>query len=48
MTNDPSLDQFLALCQRVYERMEREGTWSWADSQNTDDLVESDSNQNDI
>ena len=48
MTNDQHFDQFLALCQRVYERMEREGSWPWLDSPNPDDLVESDSNQNDI
>ena len=32
------------MCQRIYERMERDGTWPWqtnADSPNSEDLVES-------
>jgi len=28
---DKYLEQYLALCQRIYERMEREGSWPWGD-----------------
>lgn len=42
------LDRFLALCLQVYQRMEREGTWPWADSPDSDNVVESKSNQKDI
>lgn len=27
----PELEQYLALCKRIYERMERESSWPWAD-----------------
>lgn len=27
----PELERYLALCKRVYERMERDGTWPWKD-----------------
>lgn len=43
MDDDERLEQFIALCQRIYERMEREGTWPWSDSQESEDSVESDS-----
>jgi hypothetical protein len=34
--------QYLAICKRIYERMEREGSWPWAeDSTLSEDLVES-------
>lgn len=39
--NDP-LEQHFRLCQEIYERLKREGTWSWPDSRNSDDMVESD------
>ena len=26
---DKHLEEYLRLCQRIYERMEREGTWPW-------------------
>ena len=48
MKDQDKLDRFLALCLRVYERMEREGSWPWGDSQEFGDVVESDSNQNNI
>jgi len=28
-----NLEQYLALCQRIYERMERDGSWPWADQE---------------
>jgi hypothetical protein len=30
------LEQYLALCQRIYERMEREGSWPWGDEKPND------------
>lgn len=45
MKNDKQLDQFIELCKRIYERMEREGSWPWADSPKSEDLVESDDNK---
>ena len=41
MPPDPRLEAYLELCQRLYERMLRDGTWPWRDSQNSEDLVES-------
>ncbi len=48
----PELERYLALCKRIYERMEREGTWPWPDdpdqpeldSTDSDDVVDSGDN----
>ena len=40
---DPRLEAHLKLCHEIYLRMRAEGTWPWADSQFSEDLVESDS-----
>lgn len=29
MDNDERLQRYLALCNRMYERMRREGSWPW-------------------
>ena len=29
MSIEPRLEQYLELCERIYERMERDGTWPW-------------------
>ena len=29
MTEDQRFEQFIELCKRIYERMEREGSWPW-------------------
>ena len=45
----PELERYLRLCQRIYERMEREGSWPWAtDSTESEDLVDSEGNPNDV
>lgn len=44
----PELERYLALCQRIYERMEREGSWPWEDSSKPENLVESKDNQTDV
>ena len=51
MTIDPQLERYLELCQRMYERMERDGTWPWkkdipeSDSTLSEKVVDSESNQ---
>ena len=40
----PELERYLALCQRIYERMEREGSWPWRDSTEPQDLIDSKDN----
>ena len=37
----PELERYLALCKRIYERMERDGTWPWSDSTDRGDLLDS-------
>jgi len=47
MKDKQSFQQFLELCQQVFERMEREGSWPWhdqSDSPKPEDLVESEDN----
>ena len=41
MNDDEFLDEYLELCKSIYERMEREGSWPWLDSQKSENLVES-------
>lgn len=49
MEPSPQLEAFFELCKRIYERMEREGTWPWtADSTNPEDMVDSESIQHDV
>ena len=43
MNKDEHLKRHLDLCQQVYERMKREGTWPWpelSDSPNFGDVVD--------
>ena len=44
MDRNTSLERHLELCKRVYERMKREGTWPWPDSQKANDMIESENN----
>jgi len=47
MKDKQSFQQFLELCQQVFERMEREDSWPWhdqSDSPKSEDLVESEDN----
>ena len=49
MEPSPQLEAFFELCKRMYERMEREGTWPWpADSTNPQDVIDSASIEHDI
>lgn len=36
----PELERYLLLCQRTYERMERENSWPWKDSTYRERLVQ--------
>ena len=48
VTQDEHLEEYLAICVAVFERMKREGTWPWTvDSTNPTDVIDSDS-PNDI
>lgn len=47
MNNDDQLQRYLGLCKRIYLRMLAEGSWPWADSPNSEDLVESGDNPDD-
>ncbi len=29
MNKEPQLEDYLAFCQRVFERMKRDGSWPW-------------------
>lgn len=31
MTDEQRFEQFIELCKRIFERMEREGSWPWPD-----------------
>lgn len=50
MTNDEheKLLQYIELCRRIYERMRRENSWPWADSQDSDDVLESKDNPKNV
>lgn len=48
MTEDERIEQHLLLCQRVYERLVAEGKWLWPDSQNLEDVIDSDHSTDDL
>jgi hypothetical protein len=33
MTEEQRFEQFIELCKRIFERMEREGSWPWPDDE---------------
>lgn len=37
----PELERYLALCERLFERMVETGEWPWRDSPDFGDVVES-------
>lgn len=39
---DEHLERYVELCKRMYKRMQRDGSWPWADSPNSEIEVESD------
>lgn len=48
MNENDLLNRHLELCQRIFDDMMREGSWPWRDSRNSEDLVESEGNDNDV
>lgn len=45
MSNDDHIEEFLAICQSIYERRVAEGTWPWSeDSTDAENVIDSDSN----
>lgn len=43
-----ALERYFAICKRIYEQMERDGTWPWeCDSSKPEDLVECENNSTD-
>ena len=48
MDNHDHLKQHFELCQRIYLRMLADGSWPWADSQKSENLVDSDGDPNDL
>jgi hypothetical protein len=46
MAKPDPLDQYLDICLEVHRTLVREGKWPWPDSQNSEDLVESEGNPN--
>lgn len=48
MDREQHLERYLRLCQRLYERMEADGTWPWSDSPDPQDLVESEHETDDV
>lgn len=41
MDKKDHLEKHLELCQSVYEHLKKAGQWPWRDSQNSEDLLES-------
>lgn len=33
MSEDPRFEQFIELCKRAFERMERDGSWPWPEEE---------------
>jgi len=48
MKGDEFLEEYLEICKSIYERMERDGSWPWSDSQNTENLIESKKDEKDL
>lgn len=36
MTEEQRFEQFIELCKRIFERMEREGSWPWPEDEMRD------------
>ena len=47
--DDAYLQEYFEICKRIYEQMERDGTWPWtSDSTDRDDMVDSEGNDDDL
>ena len=45
---EKQFEQYMDLCRRMFERMERDNSWPWLDSPESEDVVESEDNQHDV
>ena len=44
--DNEALEKYFQICRRVYEQMERDGTWPWeSDSPKSVDLIDSEDDQ---
>jgi len=41
MDKDQHLERHIEICKRIFEDMQRDGSWPWADSPNPENLLES-------
>jgi len=48
MDKDQHLDEYLEICKRIFEDMQRDGSWPWGDSPISVDLLESKDISNDL
>jgi len=49
LNEDAHLQEYFEICKRVYEQMERDGTWPWTvDSTNSENMIDSDSSTDDV
>ena len=51
MVIDPRLERYLELCQRIYERMERDGSWPWKNGEDSTlekEMIDSEDTQPDV
>lgn len=43
-TEDTVLQEYFEICRRAYEQQLRDGSWPWADSPNTENVLDSKDN----
>lgn len=44
MNKDEHLERHLEICKHIYLQMRDAGTWPWPDSQDSEDVIESEDN----
>lgn len=49
MNERDHLEEYFQLCKRIYEQMERDGTWPWkTDSTKIKDVIDSEDSSDDL
>jgi hypothetical protein len=48
MNREQHLKEHLEICKRIFEDMQRDGSWPWTDSPNPENLLESENSPDDI
>ena len=46
--NDDQFQRYLEICRCIYKRMRRDNSWPWADSQDSEDVIESKDNPENV